>query len=240
MENAFITKLSGYATLTDEDKRLMEVACSNQRDVPAHYDLIREGDRPSSVFVILKGWACRYKLLPEGGRQITAFLMPGDFCDMHVAMLDEMDHSMATITAARVAMIPRRRMEELIDSRPAITRAFWRTQLVDEGVLRSWIVSMGRRSSVKRVAHLLCELCIRAQTVGLATQHRCELPISQIVFADALGLTPVHVNRVLRNFRSRGIVEKNARRLVIVNLVQLIAVAGFDENYLHRRMRSLA
>ena len=240
MSNAFVQKLSGYVILTEEDTRLLTSACAVQRDVPARYDLIREGDKPVSVFVMLEGWACRYKLLPEGGRQITAFMMPGDFCDMHVAVLDQMDHSIATLTRSRVAMIPRLQMEELIETRPAITRAFWRTQLVDESVLRAWIVCMGRRSSLQRVAHLLCELCVRAQNMGLVDQERCGLPISQIVLADALGLTPVHVNRVLRKLRLLGVMEKQARMLVVVDIVGLGVLAGFDENYLHRRLKRAA
>lgn len=241
MSNAFVEKLRGYVSLTDEDVRLLTDACSVQREVPALYDLIREGDKPVSVFVMLEGWACRYKLLPEGGRQIVAFMMPGDFCDMHVAVLDEMDHSISTLTPARVAMINRASIEKLIETRPAITRAFWRTQLVDEGVLRAWIVCMGRRSSIQRVAHLLCELYIRAQNIGLCgeTGH-CALPISQIVLADALGLTPVHVNRVLRELRLRGAMAKNARKLVIVDIVLLTLIAGFDENYLHKRLKQAA
>ncbi len=240
MLNAFVQKLGGYVSLTDEDVRLLTAACATQRDVPALHDLIREGDKPVSVFVMLEGWACRYKLLPEGGRQITAFLMPGDFCDMHGAVLDEMDHSIATLTPSRVAMIPRAKMEELIETRPPITRAFWRTQLVDEGVLRAWIVSMGRRSSLARVAHLMCELCVRARAIGSADERHCNLPISQIVLADALGLTPVHVNRVLRKLRLLDVMEKHARMLVIVDIVQLGIIAGFDENYLHRRLQIAA
>lgn len=240
MSNAFVEKLNGYVPLTDEDVRVLAAACEMQRDVPARYDLIREGDKPVSVFVMLEGWACRYKLLPEGGRQIVAFMMPGDFCDMHVAELDEMDHSLATLTPCRVAMIPRDKMVQLIDTRPAITRAFWRTQLVDEGVLRAWIVSMGRRSSLHRVAHLLCELYVRIQNIEPTSDGRCELPISQIVLADALGLTPVHVNRVLRKLRLNGVMEKNARKLVIIDIVGLGTIAGFDENYLHRRLKHAA
>lgn len=240
MSNAFVEKLRGYVSLTDEDTRLLTGACAMQRDVPARHDLIREGDKPVFVFVMLDGWACRYKLLPEGGRQIIAFLMPGDFCDMHVAVLDEMDHSIGTLTPSRVASIPRAKMEELIETRHAITRAFWRTQLVDESVLRAWIVSMGRRSSLQRVAHLLCELYVRAQSIGLEIDGRCELPISQIALADAVGLTPVHVNRVLRKLRLRGAIAKHARMLVITDIGALGAIAGFDANYLHRRLKRAA
>lgn len=129
MPNAFIGKVRTYAALTSEDEALLLAAVADNRRVPARLDLIREGDKPGPVYVMLEGWACRYKLLPDGGRQITAFLIPGDFCDMHVAVLEQMDHSIATLTPARVAMIPRPQMEEIIDSRPMITQAFWRTQL---------------------------------------------------------------------------------------------------------------
>lgn len=240
MPNAFVQKLSGYVSLTAEDTLLLTEACTVQRDVPPGYDLIREGDKPVSVFVMLEGWACRYKLLPEGGRQITAFLMPGDFCDMHVAVLDQMDHSIATISRSRVAMVSRAKIEALIESRPAITRAFWRTQLVDEGVLRAWIVCMGRRTSLQRVAHLLCELCVRVQNIGSIENSYCELPLSQIVLADALGLTAVHVNRVLRKLRLLGVMEKHAGMLVISDIFRLGEIAGFDENYLHRRLKRVA
>jgi CRP-like cAMP-binding protein len=101
LPNAFVQKLSGYVSLTAEDTRLLTEACAVQRDVPPGYDLIREGDKPVSVFVMLEGWACRYKLLPEGGRQITAFLMPGDFCDMHVAVLDQMVRWLGLFEQAR-------------------------------------------------------------------------------------------------------------------------------------------
>lgn len=237
VSNAFVDKLRNHTLLTDEDTRLLTAACAHQRTVPARHDLVREGDPPGPVFVMLEGWACQYKLLPEGGRQITAFLMPGDFCDIHVAVLDHMDHSLATLTESRVAMIPRAQMEELTNTRPAIMRAFWRIQLVDEGVLRAWIVSMGRRSSIQRVAHLLCELCVRAHSIGHAGDHRCELPISQIAFADAVGLTPVHVNRVLRKLRLLGVIEKHARCLIVTDITELGLIAGFDKAYLQQRLR---
>jgi CRP-like cAMP-binding protein len=166
--------------------------------------------------------------------------MPGDFCDMHVAVLDQMDHSIATISRSRVAMVSRAKIEALIESRPAITRAFWRTQLVDEGVLRAWIVCMGRRTSLQRVAHLLCELCVRVQNIGSIENSYCELPLSQIVLADALGLTAVHVNRVLRKLRLLGVMEKHAGMLVISDIFRLGEIAGFDEIYLHRRLKRVA
>jgi CRP-like cAMP-binding protein len=240
MANAFVEKLRGYTALTAEDVALLDDACSSARSVPARVDLIREGDKPGPVFVVLEGWACRYKILPEGGRQIMAFLIPGDFCDMHVAVLEEMDHNIATLTPARIATIARAQIEDLIDSRPGITKAFWRSQLIDEGVLRAWIVSMGRRGSTERVAHLMCELYVRAHNIGHAENDMLELPLTQIMLADALGLTPVHVNRVLRTLRLRNIMEIRHGALVISDPAALAQIAGFDDNYLHRRLKRAA
>lgn len=240
MGNLFVEKLAGYGLLSGADRELLDTICQNSRRFPAHHDLIREGDEPGPVFVMVEGWACRYKLMPDGGRQILAFLMPGDFCDMHAGILREMDHSIGTLIPSLVCTISRDRMEELSEKTPQIARAFWWTQLVDEGVLRAWIVSMGRRDAIERIAHLICELYLRMRNIGLAEDDRCQMPLTQIVLADALGLTPIHVNRVLRKLREEGVMEFHGGALVVHDPVRLAKIAGFDENYLHRRLRRAA
>jgi len=240
MSNRFVEKLRGFALLGEDDVALLEQATARSRCVSARQDLIREGDPPGPVFVMLEGWGCRYKLLPDGTRQIMALLMPGDSCDIHAGVLAEMDHSIQTLTPARVALIERAEIERLIEERPRIARALWATQLVDEGTLRAWIVSMGRRSSIARVAHLMCELYLRARNIGLVTGNELELPITQIVLADALGLTPVHVNRVIRKLRQTGVMELRERSLLILDPARLAEIAGFDEGYLHRRLSNAA
>ena len=236
MPNSFVRKLASRVGLTADDIEFLEAACGSGRSVPAKHDLIREGDEPGPVFVFLEGWGCRYKIMPEGSRQILAFMMPGDFCDMHTSVLEEMDHNIATVTPSRVAMIPRAKMEDLLHLRPAITRAFWLMQLVDLGVARSWIASMGRRGSVERVAHLMCELYFRANLFNLVEDGQCSMPLSQILLADALGLTPVHVNRVLRKFKAAGVMKLERNALVISDIAQLVRIAGFDDTYLQRRL----
>jgi CRP-like cAMP-binding protein len=238
ISNAFIDKLCEHAQLPLRDVKALTQACHNQRTFPARTDLIRQGDKPGPVFVILEGWGCRYKLLPEGTRQITSFLMPGDCCDLHASVLNFMEHSIATLTVARIALVPRGVMENLIDTRPAITRAFWWTQLVDEDTLRAWIVSMGRRNGQQRVAHLMCELYVRARNIGLTKGDSFEVPLTQSVIGDALGLTPIHVNRVLRKLRINGVMTLTGGDLVIPDVAKLAALAGFDDDYLHRRIRA--
>ncbi len=239
MSNQFVQKLSGLAELSPNDVAALEAATARPRRYAARQDLIREGDEPGPMFVVLEGWVCRYKILPTGTRQIVAFLMPGDACDLHIKLLAEMDHSIQTITAARVATISRSEIDALMDNHPNIARAMYIAQLVDEGVMRAWIVSIGRRTSPQRVAHLICELYLRAHNVGMTTGESFDLPISQIILADALGMTAVHINRVLKELRLAGAMAVNRGSVTISNPVRLVQIAGFDENYLHRRLRRL-
>lgn len=239
MANAFSKRLSGYAPLSDADVDLLSDACRNVRNVPAGHHLIMEGDNPDPVFVMLEGWACGYKILPDGGRQILAFMLPGDFCDIHIAVLKAFDHSIVTITPSRVATLPRAQMEALVEAGPTISRAFWWSQLVDQSVLRAWIVSMGRRTAKERVAHLMCELYIRMRNIGLATDAQCKMPLTQLVIADAVGLTPVHVNRVLKSLRLSKVMDLSSGSLTIIDPVRLAEIAGFDSSYLHGRLREV-
>jgi len=240
MSNRFIEKLGLYHHLGPSEVAALTAATANQRKVPAKKDLIREGDRPGAVFVVLDGWACRYKVLPNGTRQVLAFLMPGDCCDLHIGLLAEMDHSIQTITPARVATIDRTVMDALIDKHRGIGRALYVSQLVDEATMRAWITSMGRRSSTERVAHLMCELYLRVHNIGLITEPALVLPLSQVMLADSLGMTPTHLNRVLKFLRAEGAMTLARGTLTITDPSKLVQIAGFDENYLHRRLRNAA
>ncbi|MET0365421.1 MAG: Crp/Fnr family transcriptional regulator [Sphingobium sp.] len=240
MGNAFVDKLRGCAALSPDDVDALVQSTAVHRSIPARYDLIREGDRPGPVFVVLEGWACRYKVLPNGSRQVLAYLMPGDCCDLHVSLLAEMDHSIQTVTACVVATIERGVMEALLERHPAVARALYVAQLIDEGTLRAWITSMGRRTSLERAAHLMCELYLRARISGPPGETELVLPLSQLMLADSLGMTPVHLNRVLKQLRACGAMTSQRGSLQIVDPILLAKIAGFDENYLHRRLRSAA
>lgn len=240
MANRFVKKLGKLAELTADDALALENATSSPRRYAARQDLIREGDQPGPMFVVLEGWACRYKILPSGTRQIMAFLMPGDACDLHIKLLAEMDHGIQSITTAMVATVSRTEMQALMAGHPNIARAMYSAQLIDEGIMRAWIVSMGRRSSTERVAHLICELYLRARNIGLTEDGEFALPLSQLVLADALGMTAVHINRVLKELRLTGAMALKRGSVTILDPVKLVQIAGFDENYLHRRLRQVA
>lgn len=240
MANQFITKLGRLAALSEAAISALDHATANAAAVDARRDLIREGDKPGPLLVVLDGWACRYKILPNGARQMLAFLMPGDCCDLHVDLLTEMDHGIQTITSCIVAKIDRPTIEAVFDQHPSVMKAMYLAQLIDEGTMRAWITSIGRRSSIERVAHLMCELYLRARNIGLGGDRHLVLPLSQIVLADALGMTPVHINRVLKQLRLAGAMTIVRGSLIIVSPQILVQIAGFDENYLHRRLQNAA
>ena len=232
MLNLLTRKLEAFGPLPDADRLLLDAVIDEARTVEARTDLIREGDAPSYVNLILEGFACRYKTVPDGSRQIMAYLVPGDFCDLHVFILKAMDHTIATLSPCKVVKIPRDRILELLE-RPAIARAFWWAALVDEATLREWLVNIGVRSAEQRVAHLLCELLLRLETVGLTNGDTYELPITQAELADTVSLTNVHVNRVLQRLRRDSLITLKGKHLVILDVARLKALSGFNPNYLH-------
>jgi CRP-like cAMP-binding protein len=232
MMNLLTRKLEAFGSLPDADKRLLDDVIQPAQPVGARMDLIREGDAPSQVNLILEGFACRYKTIPDGTRQIMAYLVPGDFCDLHVFILKAMDHTIATLSPCTVVKIPRAQILELME-RPALARAFWWAALVDEATLREWLVNIGARPAEHRVAHLLCELLLRLETVGLTNGDTYELPITQTELADTVSLTNVHVNRVLQRLRWDGLITLKSKHLVILDVARLKAFSGFNPNYLH-------
>ena len=231
-----IAKLETRAPLCDEDREALHALYDDCRDIGARRNLIREGDRPDHVVLMIEGWAARYKLLPDGARQITAFLIPGDFCDLHVTLLGEMDHGITTLTRSKVAFVPRQRMDALTE-RPSLAKAFWWATLVDSAVLRAWIVNIGRRDAFEAIGHLICELYVRMKNIGLVNGHRFEVPLTQEEIADALGLTSVHVNRVLQRLRAEDLISFSHGMLTIHDYRRLEEASGFDANYLHIQRR---
>lgn len=227
-----IAKLETRAPISDEDREALYDLYSDAREMGARRNIIREGDRPDHVHLMIDGWGARYKLLPDGARQITAFLIPGDFCDVHVTILGEMDHGITTLTKSRVAYIPRGKMDALTE-RPSLIKAFWWATLVDESVLRNWIVNIGRRDAYEAIGHLICELYVRMKNVGLVEDRSYDLPLTQEEIGDALGLTAVHVNRVLQRLRSEDLISFRRGLLIIHDYERLEKASGFNANYLH-------
>lgn len=228
-----IRKLENFAELTEEEKRALRDAAGPVRAYGSHEDLIREGEQASGVAVVLSGFACRHKMLPDGRRQIIGYFLPGDMCDARVFILKKMDHTISTLAPSSVTTMSREAVLDITSRYPRLTRAFWWNTLVEEAIGRQWLVSIGQRTALERVAHLFCEIYVRLQSVGLATPAGCELPVTQSELADTVALSTVHVNRTLKELRRVGLVSMSSKSLVIHDFAGLRSLAMFDPGYLH-------
>jgi len=229
-----IRKLEHFAVLSDDDKRALQLAASYRiRHVAAREDVIREGDKPRHVNLMLEGYACRSKSLEDGRRQIVAFFIPGDICDACMFMLKQMDHSIGALSAVKLAEIPGEMFLDMARNSPVIAAALAWNALVEEAIAREWTLNVGQRSAYERMAHLLCEFFVRLQAVGLASGGGCELPMTQAELADALGLSTVHVNRTLQELRANHLITLRGKTLVIHDLPALQEAGLFSPTYLH-------
>ncbi|MGH1592243.1 Crp/Fnr family transcriptional regulator [Methylobacterium phyllosphaerae] len=203
----------------------------------ARHDIVRDGDKPTHCCLVISGWTCRYKLLSQGKRQILSFHVAGDIPDLLSLHIPVMDHSLATVTSATVALIPHESLRALVAQYPGLASRLWRETLIDAAIFREWMTGMGRRSASERIAHLFCEMYVKLQAVGLAGNYRCPLPLTQVDLADALGLTPVHVNRVLKDMRGQALITLRSHTLVIEAWDELLRVSEFDPLYLQLETR---
>ena len=232
MSSVFVRKLEHGSDLTSEDKALLENVVSSPRIVPAREDIIREGESPTGVCLVLGGIAFRYKMLEDGSRQIMALLIPGDFCDLHGTILGQMDHGVATLTTCTLVFIPPERVDEMMRNH-RIARALWWATLVDEAVLREWLVNMGRRQAEPRTAHLMCELLHRFRAVAAAEDGHLKLAMTQEDVADTLGLSAVHVSRTLATLRRKGLLVWERGVVRSPDWPALCQFAHFKPDYLH-------
>ena len=234
-DNPFIRKLESYADISEKHKTVVEELTSeNIETYPADVDIISDGDRPEHVHLIIEGWAARYKILHDGSRRIVGLLLPGDFCDLHITVLQQMDHGIMTLTPCRVAHLDSGKLDQLTTEDTTLTKALWFMTLVDEAVLRQWVINVGR-TALAAVAHLLCEIHVRMRAVGLTIGNHVELPLTQEELADATGMTSVHVNRTLQSLRQAGLIELKGGMLFIPDVGALAKAGGFDDSYLHLR-----
>jgi CRP-like cAMP-binding protein len=231
--NPWAAKLRQFAELSDADLEVLDRLTGETETVEADTDLVREGERVDWVSVVLDGMLCRYHVLENGRRQISAFLVPGDMCDLHGFLLKEMDHSVGALAPSRIARIPRSVMMEVTDRHPTLARAFWWSTLVDEAVLRQWIVNVGRRTAFERTAHLVWELFLRMDVVGRTADFSCRFPLTQQELADTLGMSIVHINRTLQRLRGEGALSIGNGFLTVRDADRLQAIAGFNPSYLH-------
>jgi len=227
-----VTKLAHFAQLSGEDVRALDALCVKEERFEAGTDIVLDGDVPRSAFVLTQGMAFRYRLLHDGKRQILTFMIPGDIFGLHAFLLRAMDHSICALVPTRLAAISRATVFDLFEQHLRIGAALWWSALQQEAINRERIVALGRRSARGRVAYLLCELVWRLRAVGLGEDDAIQLPLTQTELADALGLTPVHINRILQEMRRDELITLAHHRLRLCNVERLQEIAGFNQDYL--------
>jgi CRP-like cAMP-binding protein len=228
-----VRKLESITGLTEHEKQAVLDLPITIKVLGADQDVVREGDRPSQSCLVLEGFLFLYKVVPDGGRQIMSFHVPGDIPDLQSLHLQVMDHGMATAIQSTVGFIPHDALHAICHAHPALADKFWRDTLIDAAVFREWIVNIGSREASSRIAHILCEVFLKLQAVGLTDGSSFEFPITQSEIGDATGLSTVHVNRSIQKLRSEKLITLEKGGCTILDWDGLKRAAGFDPTYLH-------
>jgi CRP-like cAMP-binding protein len=229
----FFRKILLRDELGTEEQRAIAAAADQRVRFAAGEDLVREGSRPTHSMLVAEGFTCRYRLVAEGERQLTAIHLPGDFVDLHSFLLKEMDHSVGALTDCTIITFPHERLVKVTERFPHLTRLLWLLTLLDGSIHREWLIGMGRLSAPQRTAHLMCELYTRLEALGLAAGHRFNLPVTQAAVADAVGISTVHINRVLQEMRQRNLITWDGGFVEILDWDALAEAGEFDDLYLH-------
>jgi CRP-like cAMP-binding protein len=211
----------------------LEQSISEVRTFQPRTTIVQAGDLLHQSTLLIDGLISRYIDDRNGMRQLVAVHVPGDFVDLHAYPLKLLDHDVATLTAARVAVVPHRALDAINEEMPALTRKLWFSTLLDAAMHRAWLFRLGRLDAVGRVAHFLCETNIRLVTAGLSDGRRFAFDITQTDLAEICGLTNVHVNRVMRHLREAKLCVFRCSLVEILDPDGLAARGQFDPTYLY-------
>ena len=229
---AFVAKLERHERLDPAETAALTQAAASTRTLAKSECLARQGDATGALSILCQGLAIAYKTLSDGRQQNLAIFAPGDMLDCASYVAGVVDVSICALTQITVAQIPYVALDSLIERRPALGRGLWRDRAATHAIAREWMVGMGRRSANENVAHRLCELFVRLKAVNLATQDTCEFPFTQIELSDTLGLSVVHVNRVLQHLKRAGLIRIERGKLIVRDWDGLVRTSGFDPAYL--------
>jgi CRP-like cAMP-binding protein len=233
MIEAHLMKLRVRHSISAEEEAAIRAVIRETREIPSDRTFIRAGDELNFSTLLLDGLMCRYKDLRNGERQITEINVAGDFADMHSYTLKRLDHNLMTLSPCRVAILQHDDARQLFLDHPRLHDVYWFGTNLDAAIHREWALSLGRRDAKSRTANLFCELRVRLAIVARADERCYDLPLTQTDLAECLGLTSVHVNRVLKELREGGLVEFRGGRVTIMDLAGLERAAEFDPTYLY-------
>ncbi len=232
----FARALGRRDTLSSDDVALLNTLQLRKAFFAPDSEIIAEDSRPGESCMVLKGFAARSHYSREGGRQITALHIPGDFVDLHAYMLKVMDHGVTAIGPCEVGFVSYDWIRWATEQSLHLGRLFWLSTVIDGAIQRTWIACLGRLTTEQQIAHFFCEMYLRLQAAGIASDYRFALPLTQSQLADLLGLSLVHINRRLKELRSTSLVEWKGGTVFIRDFTALAEMADFDPTYLSLRV----
>ncbi|NML07989.1 Crp/Fnr family transcriptional regulator [Sphingomonas sp. G-3-2-10] len=228
-----LTRMGLRHEISAEEERAIRSLFTEVREYPANKTAVRAEQQIEFSTLLLDGLMCRYKDLKNGQRQIAELHVAGDFADLHSYVLKRLDHNIMTLTACRIAIAPHHRLREVTEAYPRIAKMYWFSTALDASIHREWVLSLGRRTALSRMAALFCELQVRLAIVDLADEGGFDFALNQVELAECLGLTPVHVNRTLKQLRELHLMTFRNQRVDIHDFPGLKRVAEFDPFYLY-------
>jgi CRP-like cAMP-binding protein len=234
VSDVLIKRLRAYDAISDEDIEIVRALPISVRDFPAERAVVRDGERPAESCLVIDGFCARSKSLSDGKRQILSIHIPGEIPDLMSLFLHVMDHDLLSLTACKLGFISHESLRQLHRRRPTVAEMFWRDTLIDSAMFREWIVNVGQRPAPARLAHLIMELRERLRVIGRVEGKSFEMPLTQEEIGDALGITAVHANRVIRQLREEGIIELQRGRVIVLDEKKFQELADFDDRYLHQ------
>lgn len=233
-EGPLALKLRALGHVSDRDAEALQACVVDEGRLTPGTDFVRFGEPYPSAIVIRSGWAMRYRELPDGNRQVLNFLIRGDAAGFAAAVLDRADHSVGAITEVRYARLNPEKLLDLVGCNPRLgVLLFWSVAL-EEAIMREHLVGVGKRSALEQLAHLLVELVERQISAGIDEDVATRLPLTQAALADAIGVSEIHGNRVMRTLKREGLVATTRRAIQVLDVDGLRRVARWDDTFLHR------
>lgn len=235
MIETLLKRLRLRETVSDAEASVLRGLFSEVRRHDAGARVVRRGQKLDESLLLLDGWFARARDDLKGNRQILELQLPGDFADLHSFTLKTLDHDIVALTQIRLAAAPHERIKALTETHPRLTRMLWKLTNIDAAIQRTWTLNLGRRQAEARLAHLFCESFVRLEVIERTQGNSLDFPLTQAQIGDCLGMTAIHVNRVLQSLRGRGLIELERKRLTILDHPGLAALAEFDPTYLYLR-----
>ncbi|WP_189517282.1 Crp/Fnr family transcriptional regulator [Kushneria pakistanensis] len=230
---SFINKMNFYACLTQAEKTAIQECVESKHLFAKGQTLAKAGERSDRIDIVTDGWAGRFKSAHDGTDQVISFILQGDHCEEISSVQSRLDHSIKALSDVRITRIDRQKLLTRIEPDSGLAQGLAWSSIVDKSIMGEWLLNVTRRPAAMRLAHLLCELFTRSFIIGKTEGNSMHFPLTQVALSEALGLSPVHLNRSLQLLRHEKLVTLCQKTLTITDWKQLAEFADFDNDYLH-------